>query len=457
VSDDERETPGSTVAEHPDYGLAVCGAGPAGIGLFVAAARDGMLDALLDRGVVLIERDVPGSGTIGRHRISANSLGGAFLEGVDGIMRGPLAWLAFCPQAERLRAHATRHPPLSLVAPFLDEVGRAVTDLLRRHPRCTVACGATVHEVRYDPSGGVTVRAHAGRNSPELTVTAARIVIAMGGEADRDPAELDPVLCAALPAVGGRIAHADDFIDRTRTAPAAVLEAIRRTGRVTVVGASHSAWSVALLLDRGAIDGLPRPRPGGICLLARSGARLYYPSGAEAAADGYPFTSADICPLSGRVNRYGGLRGEARDLARATLGLVRAPSPVRIVSLAGTDPGAIRGELQRAGAVVMATGHRARLPRLRTMDGTDIVPAQDRGGTVVTDLGHLVSSDGTVYPELIVYGLGAGLRPSAAIGGEPSFHRRATGIWLFQNHLGSAVVRDLLSDLVQSDAGEVPR
>lgn len=434
--------PTSGATGQPEYGLAVCGGGPAGTGPIIAAARDGRLDELLDLGVILIERNKPGSGKLGDYQITANSLGMAFLEGVDGIRQGPLSWLAGCREAERLRTYAMRHPPLSVVAPFLDRVGEAVAGLLSEHPRCRVVTEATVEEIRCLPADVVAVHATASPDASALTFTATRALIAMGGRPHYDPTGLDAVLGSAR----HKTAHADHFIDRTRPIPRSLLRSIEECGRVVIVGSSHSAWSVALLLHLGGIDGgASTAASPDISMLAKSPIRLFYGSAEEALADGYSFEAEDICPLSGRVNRYGGLRGPARDLARATLGLADTPSPVRIASLAGTDPSRIEDEVERAGAVVMATGHRAHLPTLRRADGSEVTPVHADGGTVVNDLGHLVGSDGTAYPAFIVYGLGAGLRSSTAIGGEPSFHRRATGVWLYQNHLGSAVVGDVLA------------
>ncbi|MGI5152963.1 hypothetical protein ACQEVC_42380 [Plantactinospora sp. CA-294935] len=443
------ENPGGRRADRtagPDsvgYGLAVCGAGPAGTGPFVAAARDGRLDELLDLGVVMIERRTPGSGGIGRYRIHANSLGNAFLEGVDGIAGGPLGWLAECPEARQLRAYAHRHPPLSLVGPFLDRVGEAVAGVLRAHPRCTVLTGTAVEEIDCLPGGGVAIRAVPEASGPVQTVTAARALIAMGADPDDELRHLDQPLDTLLGPIRDRTVHADHLIDRTRRPLTWLLRRIEQTGRLVIVGSSHSAWSVAHMLHRNELGGDTRGTD--ICMLARSDIRLLYGSASEARSEAYPFSDSDICPLSGRVNRYGGLRGPARDLARATLGLTEEPSPVRIVPLRHTPADTLREEFHRAGAVVLATGHRARLPRLRNPHAQDIVPLHANGGTVVNDLGHLVAIDGTTYPQFTLYGLGAGLRPSAAIGGEPSFHRRATGVWLYQNHFGSVLTRDLLS------------
>jgi hypothetical protein len=404
-----------------------------------------VLDDLLDLGIVMLERTRPGSGKIGDYRIRANSLGISFLEGVDGIKHGPLAGLARCPEADRLREYALTHPPLALVRPFLDRVGATVADVVRRHPRCAVVTGLEVDEIRYRPEGGLAISATGppgAPGAPGLTVNAERALIAMGGVADDDLTCFDPELGAILRSVRGKTTHSDSFVDGTRTPSGRLLRSIKETGRVVIVGSSHSAWSTAILLRQGGIDGLP-VTPLDVCILARSKIRLFYTAAADAVADAYPFEESDICRLSGRINRYGGLRGEARELARAALGITGEPPGVRILPLAPTDE--VRAELDQCGAVVLATGHRARLPRLRRADGEAIVPAHADGGTVVNDLAHLVGVDGGVHPALIAYGLGAGLRPTPEIGGEPSFHRRATGVWLYQNHLGAMVVRDVLS------------
>jgi hypothetical protein len=79
-------------------------------------------------------------------------------------------------------------------------------------------------------------------------------------------------------------------------------------GKLTVVGGSHSAFSMLENLAKAL-------RSAGLeemTLVHRSQIRLFYESVEQALADGYVFDHVnDVCPVSGRVNRSGGLRYSA--------------------------------------------------------------------------------------------------------------------------------------------------
>ncbi|MGO8851229.1 hypothetical protein [Mycobacterium sp.] len=90
-----------------------------------------------------------------------------------------------------------------------------------------------------------------------------------------------------------------------------VARGLARTGRMpraVILGGSHSAFSAASML----LERLPGVRfgLGGVRILYRSEPRVMYPSRAEASAESYGFTEADVCQATGRVHRVGGLRGD---------------------------------------------------------------------------------------------------------------------------------------------------
>jgi hypothetical protein len=411
------------------FGLVFCGGGPAALGPFIAAARQGRWEEFLDRGIAVVEPGPVGPGSLAHYRIAANSLGRPFLECLDELPGPHFTALRDLPETRLLREHAGDRPPLSVVAPFLARLGGVVAGLVAAHPRCAVL-PAWVEGLRLR-SGGVDVVTSAGR-----TLRAERAVIATGGRpfADHRATEIVPGLTLSGPA--GRVHHSECFIDVRRPTPPV-------RGKVVIVGGSHSAWSVADLL-------VHQHRADDITVVHRSAIRLYYGTAEQAHGDGYTFAPVgDVCPASGQVNRYGGLRGRAHALARSALRLPgTAPVPVRLIQVGDGDPAQVeraRQVLSEAELTVVASGFEANLPPIRHADGTPFTAAADSTGTVVTAAGHLVDARGTVHPELLAYGLGAGLAASAEVGGEPSYRRRADGVWLYQHDIGDIVLNDLLA------------
>lgn len=442
------------MAAQAEFGLVVCGGGPAGLGPLVAAARLGLLEGLLDQGVLLVEPRVPGPGALAHYgALRANSLGGAFLESLDELTDPAFTVLKRSREAEELARWARGNPPLGVVAAYLARLGEAVVSLLRAHPACQVLTGARVTRVD-EVDGGVRVLVE---GTDGRSVSADRVILAMGGRpqvAYRDTAVV-PGVC--LSAYRTKLCHTADLLDARYGLPWRLVGAVRQTGRVAIVGSAHSAWSaVGLLREDPRFRGGPAVR---LSVLHRGAIRLFYPSAQAARDAGYCFDPVrDVCPLSGRVHRFGGLRGEPHQLAAASLGLVEGPPAADLVRVDGSNEGsrdAVRRVLDEAGAIVVATGYQARLPVLRHENGGELVAAVSESGTVVDPAGHLVDIDGRAHPRLLAYGLGAGQGVSADVGGEPGYDRRADGVWLYQHDVGRLILEELLTaDLPEAaDAG----
>jgi hypothetical protein len=172
-------------------------------------------------------------------------------------------------------------------------------------------------------------------------------------------------------------------------------------------------------------------------------------SPAKARAAGYAFDERlDVCPLTGRVNRHGGLRGDAHALARAAAGADRKKSPVQAIQLvddAGTRSEVVRA-LEGAGLVIAGVGYHARLPELAWQDGRSLQPALSETGLVVTQEAQVVTADGTVVPQVLAYGLGAGLGASAELAAEPAYTGRLDAVRLYQAEVGRIVLGSILGD-----------
>ena len=79
-----------------------------------------------------------------------------------------------------------------------------------------------------------------------------------------------------------------------------------------MVGGSHSAFAVAGLLLRAPVPW----RPGAITIAHRSPVLVTYPDVAAARADGAGVAAGQLCPATGMVHRFGGLRSDAAALYR---------------------------------------------------------------------------------------------------------------------------------------------
>ncbi|HEX5608539.1 MAG TPA: hypothetical protein VFX45_00445 [Solirubrobacterales bacterium] len=429
-----------------DFGTIICGGGPAGLGPVVAAGVTAQLRGLLAEGVRVIERTRRlGAGALGRYEIGSNSLGRAFLECLDGDDVGFLDAARRSEAAAELRRQQDRYPPLATIAAFMEQIGEAVRCLLDAEPGCEVSLGAEVDEVRLLPGGGAVVTsshpAPGGRRRERST--ARNVVVACGGARRRDPASLRLSPQIGLRRWSGKTVHAAALIDRDAPIRDDLCEAVQRQGLAVIVGSSHSAWSCAsrIVSDPGLQARIGRPR---VCMVERRPPRLAYMSVEEARADDYGFDpEADVCPLSGRVYRFSGLRGDAFQLARRTR---FATGPVEGLSHLRVDETAAVGEaLASAGLVISAVGFDACLPRLLDVDGKPLRLLRSGGGPVVSDRAELLDIERRPVPSLIAYGLGSGLRPSPQIGGEPSFRGRLDGVWLYQHDLGRIVLDRMLA------------
>ena len=410
--------------------LAVCGLGPAGSGLLVAAAREGRLDQLLDGGVVALDPRGPAdlAGGLGRYRITANSLGKVFLECLDGPAGDTLlAGLAGSPEAAALRAYAEDYPPLPVIGPFVARVAERVAGALAAHPACRLLTGVGADAVDVAP-GGLTVRDSArGRHRVRSAV------LTLGGAELADTR--DGLLRAAAGAgLVGRVLPGHAVISDPGTVAA--------EPEVTVLGGSHSGWAVAARLVAAG---------GRVTLVQRRPPPIFYASAAAAAAEGYAFHPVrDVCPLSGRVHRFGGLRGPARDLA---LRAARAGHPrFRLVTAAGRwTPAGLAGlGVLPARVLVACLGYGPRLPAL-TRAGSPLRLRTDRGALDTGTDGVVRDAGGAVVPGLFAFGLGAGLRPGPEVGGEPSYQGRLDGVWIYQHDAGGRVLRAVLDHLESAD------
>ena len=185
-----------------------------------------------------------------------------------------------------------------------------------------------------------------------------------------------------------------------------------------MVGGSHSAFSA---LDNLASalhhDGLRE-----LTLIHRSPIRLFYETAAEAVAAGYDFDpQQDICPISQRVNRSGGLRYRAHEIGRQVLAgqpIGGTPVKVRALQLDGSAKrlASAQSLFDSAALLVQGMGYQPIVPELRSQDGRPLTLRTLRGGLDSDAAGCPLDQHGQRLKGLHLFGLRPGLAVEPRLG-----------------------------------------
>lgn len=415
------------------YQTVILGGGPAGTGSLVWAARRSLLGEWLDAGIAVIERRQALGGTVGRFTLNADTLGGTFLECLDGPLCGPvLVELRSDPVALELAKWCGGLPPLELVGRFLERLGAALAAQFASHPASLLLTGARATALHLRADGAVTVEiseANGGRRA----IRAATAIVALGGYQGTCWSELMPGM--TLEPWRGKVISSDALLRRgggflTRR----LLSQAHGTPRAVILGGAHSAFSSAWFL----LNRLPGISFGvaGVEILYRSEPRVFFASRAEAVAEEYGFQEEDVCPATGRVFRLSGLRGDGR----ATYRRIRDAEPeVRATmrGMGGMSHSELRRLLDAADLIVPAFGYR--MMTLPVFDASHrTVPLATSGPAVGSD-SRLLTAGGCALPNVFGIGLGSNFRPWGPMAGEPSFRGQQNSLWLYQNGLGEMI------------------
>lgn len=436
------------------FGLAVCGFGPAGCGVLLHALKAGALTELAQNGLVVIDRaKTPGVGKISSYKLTGNSLAQVFVDCIDdpdfGDLFEPL--LRSHPAIARLRAIHQDVPPLDLAGESLAIMAKRFAAHLVEHYGITLLTETEIERIVSRKDDGYDIQAR-DRQGALRQIGADKIVAAFGGCQTVDTASR----CTIWPGVTlnrwrRKILVSDEFLMMSDdTVREQILMNADRPFEVVVVGGSHSAFSTA---DRLAAA----LEPFGLCrilMLHRAPIRLFYPSVEAADADGYDFVDPDdICPMSGRVNRFGGLRYRSFEVARSVFrnGLVPdsqvSVDLVPMTTLAAKDLPVLLQRLDRAPVIIPALGYQANLPPLIGPDGELVRLQNNPTGLNVDPTGRPLLLSGAPLANFHAFGLGSRLlTTSVDIGGEPSFKGSADGVWLYQNQGAQMLLKGILGD-----------
>ena len=435
----------------------IVGGGPAGLAPLVSASRNGSLERILSQGLAIVERgSAIGPGTLGSYNIGSDSAAETIVSCVHENPHPRISRLRDHPAIQAVEAYGRGAVPLQLVGELMAVVGAELHEWVAASPRSAVLLGYEALHVRHTRNGLWRSQLRRVSDGATRTIVSPSVVLATGG--------YQPASYLAGQEIGGvplMPRYAAKLVQSNETLTAAGLASIGRrlaagcNKRVAIIGSSSSAVACAHAMLRTEYGRYFEP--GAVTILHRRPLRVFYPSAADALADGYnEFGQDDICPISGFVYRFAGFRMESRELVMAARGIGgRPPEPrLRLHRLTtGPDPAAI-AILDEADVIVTALGYRPRaLPVLDTAGRPIPLLASGPGARpLVDDQCRVLDSAGAPIEGLLGIGLAAGFLSREATGGEPSFSGQTNGLWQWQNDVGCLIAERMRHSRVQSQA-----
>lgn len=426
----------------------VGGAGLAGMGFLFNALKTGVLQQLCRDGLIVIDAsESPGVGSLGQYRITANSVGDVFIDCLrDPRLASIFEPLEYSPAYWRIRRQADSAPPLAEVGELMVEAHRLVLEHIVQHYGVRVWHSTRITTVTWHPGEVQLLVETAGF---ERRIRCRALVLNLGGR------QTPQHLCASLAVYGlglpaaAQVVGSDVLLRMNAVQIRELLVPVLAGGRrISVVGGSHSAFSVLEnLADALEFAGLRE-----LTLIHRTAVRLFYESAEQAREQGYDFDpQLDVCPVSGRINRSGGLRYRAQEIGREVLLNSRVGKTgvnVQRIQLQDGAPGDLdlaAQALRESGAVIQCNGYQPVLPGLYHADGTSLSLRQANGGLDTNAHGCPQDQDGRRLEGIYLFGIGTGLAPDPQLGSEQAFQGRIYGVWQFHHTASSAVLEAVLA------------
>lgn len=359
-------------AADPVLDMLLVGCGLRGLGLLTAAPDLFGWDlGIIDAGTAL------GVGAFPGYDIESNSNGSDFFGWIDPA--GPFGPILELEPVRRLRSTTTGFH-LALLAEALAAAGQAVRAKL---PADRLFQPDRAVRIDVPPEPGVTGLVRVDTRSGRRLHT--RAIVLATGIRERENDELTHL--------GDRLVRASELLGPDARERCSELGSGARA--VCVAGASHSTFSLlARMLAKQPRTSAGSPR---ITLVSRSPVKVYYASWEEyrysrhSAAEAVPHHGPDICPETGNVHRYSGLRNTSKALFHAAAA-GEIPG-VRLV--VAPDPEVRRRLFDAADVVVQATGYGSNLPLL-TSGCRPVECLLSRGAVQPDERGRLRTAEGSL-------------------------------------------------------------
>jgi cation diffusion facilitator CzcD-associated flavoprotein CzcO len=429
-------------------GLVIVGAGPGGMAPLLAATNKGKLQELLQAGVTVIESgSAVGRGSLGGHDLESDSSAEALLDVVMRSQEGPFVALRTHPATLRLQAFANGPAPLHIVAHFLEVVSQTVCAMVSASERGRVLLNTGALSVRSTGHGTWLTTCFKEGSTIEV-VESLNVVLATGAHQPLTRLAEEKVAGEPLlPRYAGKVMQTGTLFTAAGLREASEHLSKSSDPKIAIVGGSTSAAAAAgVVLQR-----MPslHLQAGAVTLLHRKPLRLFYESVNEALADGYTdFRPSDVCRLTGRVYRLGGLRLKSRKLIMGVLGVGPRPADdrLRLLRLEPRKFAEARAVLDGADLIVAAFGYRPRLLPVYDESMREIVLLSPSGShwAVVDADSRVLDADQRPLHGLFAVGLAIGPAASDRLGGEAGFCGQVNSLWLWQHTIGEEICEHVL-------------
>lgn len=426
-----------------NYSYAVCGLGPAGIGFLFSAYKLGVLPSMIEHGLVLIDKnEQPGSGDLRKFHITANTTCGTFLECIESDPKQLFQNLE--EKHTNLIALLVKHKDepidLRIIGQFLEMISEIILNYISSLG-ATLLLKSEVREITLNNDATFSISLVDLQCENPRALRCNQIIANFG--ADQHTDELTREINNRYPfcnRIETRVVPSNTFL---KESPDELAAKVRPTKNIVIIGSSHSSMSVIERISQ--LDLLRYPH---IHLIYRNPIRLFYASQSDAEKDGYALNPAeDICPLTHGVNRYGGLRFNARAIGRQILktGLINSKKIKVTQYQSNTCEEQLTDIFDKANMIIPCLGYTPNKITLLDQNRDEIGIQRDGLGYRTSSTGQLFNLNGKKISGLYSFGLGAGQRTSADIGGEKSFTKRVDGVWLYHFDIGQKIVKAVLS------------
>ncbi len=424
---------------HIKYNIAVCGAGPAGIGFLLVAYKKNKLNQLIKSGLIIIDKSKHlGGGNLGKYAMTANTTAGTFMEVIndsdhDGIFKKTREESVVFKEMDSKKEQPVT---LKLVSSFLEEISA----ILLKH--IDGKGGIILKQEKIiscqELNNGYLLETHNTENKQPSRITTKNIILNLGAKQNISTSinilkrsdylegyELDT----------NKVLTTNDII-------ATVDNQTNIQKSMSIVGASHGAFSAIEIISKS-------NKCKNIDLIYYPPIRIQYPSIHAANEDGYNFDMAlDVCPITGGVNRYGGLRFAARNIASSILKTGKIPRNkinINLIEINKENHQEIKKCFDESKKIVACFGYEPNLPIFKNRDGTIFNLKTRALGVFVDTNGNVYKENGDILKDIYAFGIGSGLSISKDIGGEKSFQGRVDGVWLYQNDIGEIIFNKMMN------------
>ncbi len=410
--------------------------------------------------------------------------------------------------------------PLQSVGVFLKDVGQVVYSLLtHQYPdSCKILVETKVEKmikvvdsttgkflmwkITYatttTPMIGTDIGATGTSSTTTHDVYAIHVVLATGGHQKlpkfANPAYNAKTISSDVVCTEQGVKQLKDILTKTCSAYAGA----PNTGRVAIIGGSHSAFSAAwMVLNR--VEEFEKKHddptkikigPSGICILFRSAIKVFYATKAEAEHDHYN-QDGQICvnKVTGQINPFGGIRGDAKDLWKAIrsnreprVRLLQVKSNIAMASSSGNSTtssynnnsssnnsssggnannfGGMKQSivdkiLDEAAVIVWACGYSANIFPIMDATGNSIRISMSKGQVDVDDQARVLydGSHTLCVENLYGSGLGYGLKATLENGDPDGSSGRADGVAVYLKRGATLVLAHVLGNRVYGGMG----